>query len=140
MRPYPGFASLSSDYFNNTPNLDIEIKREQARLHGVSEARILQLLRSAYAQNYFYLIKKPEDQYQVILEAQDAARSDAQDLSLLYIKSDDGKKLVPLNTLVTWKESLGPQAVNHFNQFTSVTLFFNLKPGVAVGEATRFHQ
>jgi HAE1 family hydrophobic/amphiphilic exporter-1 len=138
LRPYPGFASLSSDYFNNTPNLDIEIKREEARLHGVSESRILQLLRSAYAQNYLYLIKKPEDQYQVILEAQDAARSDAQDLSLLYIKSDDGQRLVPLNTLVTWKQSLGPQAVNHINQFTSVTLFFNLRPGVAVGEATEF--
>ena len=136
LRPYPGFASLSSDHFNNTPNLDIEIKREQARLHGVSETRILQLLRSAYAQNYLYLIKKPEDQYQVILEAQDAARSEAQDLSLLYIKSDDGRNLVPLNTLMTWKQSLGPQAVNHLNQFTSVTLFFNLKPGVAVGEAT----
>ena len=138
LRPYPGFASLSSDYFSNTPNLDIELKREEARLHGVSEARILQLLRSAYAQNYLYLIKKPEDQYQVILEAEDAARSEAQNLSLLHIKSDDGKKLVPLNTLVTWKESLGPQAVNHLNQFTSVTLFFNLKQGVAVGEATDF--
>jgi hydrophobic/amphiphilic exporter-1 (mainly G- bacteria), HAE1 family len=138
LRPFPGFASLFSDYFNNTPNLDIEIKREQARLHGVSEARILQLLRSAYAQNYLYLIKKPEDQYQVILEAEDKARSEAQDLSLLHIKSDDGKNLVPLNTLVTWKESLGPQAVNHLNQFTSVTLFFNLKPGVAVGDATDF--
>ncbi len=138
LQAYPGFASLSSDFFNNTPNLDIEIRREQARLHGVSEARILQLLRSAYAQNYLYLIKKPEDQYQVILEAQDSARSEPQDLSLLHIKSDDGKKLVPLNTLVTWKESLGPQAVNHLNQFTSVTLFFNLKPGVAIGDATDF--
>jgi HAE1 family hydrophobic/amphiphilic exporter-1 len=39
---------------------------------------------------------------------------------------------------VTWKESLGPQAVNHLNQFTSVTLFFNLKPGVAIGDATDF--
>ncbi|MEX0805109.1 MAG: efflux RND transporter permease subunit [Candidatus Binatia bacterium] len=138
LRPYPGFASLSSDYFNHTPNLDIEIRREQARLHGVSEARILQLLRSAYAQNYLYLIKKPEDQYQVILEAEDAARSEPQDLSLLHIKSDDGRNLVPLNTLVTWKKSLGPQSVNHLNQFTSVTLFFNLKPSVAVGEATDF--
>jgi HAE1 family hydrophobic/amphiphilic exporter-1 len=45
---------------------------------------------------------------------------------------------VPLEALVTWKTSLGPQAVNHLNQFTSVTLFFNLKPGVAVGEAIDF--
>jgi HAE1 family hydrophobic/amphiphilic exporter-1 len=138
LQAYPGFATLSSDFFNNTPNLDIEIRRDQARTYGVSEARILALLRNAYSQNYLYLIKKPEDQYQVILEAEDSARSKPQDLSLLYIKSDDGKNLVPLNTLVTWKSSLGPQAVNHLNQFTSVTIFFNLKPGVAIGEATDF--
>ena len=138
LRDYPGFATLSSDFFSNTPNLDIDIRRDQARTYGVSEARILALLRSAYSQNYLYLIKKPEDQYQVILEVEDAARSKPDDLSLLYIKSDDGKNLVPLNALVTWKTSLGPQAVNHLNQFTSVTLFFNLKPGVAIGEATDF--
>ena len=135
---YPGFAALSSDYFSNTPNLDIEIRRDQAKMYGVSEARILALLRNAYSQNYLYLIKKPEDQYQVILEAEDSARSKPQDLSLLYVRSDDGNNLVPLNTLVTWKPSLGLQAVNHLNQFTSVTLSFNLKPGVAIGEATDF--
>lgn len=138
LKEYPGLATLSSDYFNNTPNLDIDIRRDQAKTYGVSEARILALLRNAYSQNYLYLIKKPEDQYQVILEVQDAGRSKPQDLSLLYIKSDDGKNLVPLSALVLWKPSLGPQAVNHLNQFTSVTLFFNLKPGVAIGEATAF--
>jgi len=138
LRAYPGFATLSSDYFNNTPNLDIDIRRDQAKIHGVSESRILALLRNAYSQNYLYLIKKPEDQYQVIVEAENAARSRPNDLSLLYVKSDDGKNLVPINALVTWKQSLGAQAVNHLNQFTSVTLFFNLKPGVAVGAATDF--
>ncbi|HEX5019695.1 MAG TPA: efflux RND transporter permease subunit, partial [Candidatus Binatia bacterium] len=138
MAEFPGFLTVSSDYFHNTPNLDIDIRREQAKLHGVSEARILSLLRNAYSQNYVYLIKKPEDQYQVILEAQDSARETAEDLTLLYIKSDDGKRLVPLDAVVTWKKSLGPQAVNHLNQFTSVTLFFNLKPGVAIGDATDF--
>src|SRR4029079_8369493 len=65
-------------------------------------------------------------------------RENANDLSLLYIKSDDGKRLVPLDSLVTWKSSIGPQAVNHLNQFTSVTISFNLKPGVAIGDATDF--
>ena len=135
---FPGFLTVSSDYYNNTPNLDIELRREQAKSYGVSEARILALLRNAYAQNYLYLIKKPTDQYQVILEAEDSARATPDDLALLYIRSDDGKRLVPLNALVTWKSSLGPQAINHLNQFTSVTLFFNLKPGVAIGDATDF--
>jgi HAE1 family hydrophobic/amphiphilic exporter-1 len=138
LRPYPGFLSVSSDFFSNTPNLNIEIRRDQAKTYGVSEARILTLLRNAYSQNYLYLIKKPEDQYQVILEMEDAARQNPEDLSLLYIKSDDGKQMVPLKELVTWKSTLGPQTVNHLNQFTSMTLFFNLKPGVALGDATAF--
>ncbi|MFY9618833.1 MAG: efflux RND transporter permease subunit [Pyrinomonadaceae bacterium] len=135
---YPGFLSVSSDFFNNTPNVDIEIRREQAKTYGVSEARILTLLRNAYSQNYVYLIKKPEDQYQVILEMEDSARQNPNDLGLLYIKSDDGQRLIPLNELVTWKSTLGPQTVNHLNQFTSMTLFFNLKPGVPLGDATNF--
>jgi HAE1 family hydrophobic/amphiphilic exporter-1 len=45
---------------------------------------------------------------------------------------------VPLSELVTWKTTLGPQAVHHLNQFTSITFFFNLKPGVALGDATNY--
>ena len=138
MMTYPGFLSVSSDYYHNTPNLNIELRRDQAKTYGVSEARILGLLRNAYSQNYTYLIKKPEDQYQVILEMEDSVREKPEDLSLLYIKSDDGRKLVPLSELVTWKPTLGPQVVNHLNQFTSMTLSFNLKPGVALGDATNF--
>jgi HAE1 family hydrophobic/amphiphilic exporter-1 len=140
MLQYPGFLTVSSDFFNDTPNLDIDIKRDQAKTYGVSESRILTLLRNAYSQNYLYLIKKPEDQYQVILEVEDEARANPEDLSKLYIKSDDGQHLIQLNQLVTWKHTLGPQAVNHLNQFTSVTLFFNLKPGVALGDATNYIQ
>ncbi|MCU1263938.1 MAG: cation/multidrug efflux pump [Acidobacteria bacterium] len=135
---YPGFLSVSSDYYSNTPNLDINLQRDQAKTYGVSEARILTLLRNAYSQNYLYLIKKPEDQYQVILEIADEARGKPEDLARLYIRSDDGQRLVPLGQLVTWKTTLGPQAVNHLNQFTAMTLFFNLKPGVALGDATNF--
>jgi HAE1 family hydrophobic/amphiphilic exporter-1 len=138
MRAYPGFATVTSDFFDHTPNLEINIRRDQARTYGVSEARILNLLRNAYSQNYLYLIKKPEDQYQVILEVKDTERAHASDLSLLYIRSDDGKNLVPLNALVDWTTSLGPQNVNHLNQFTAVTIYFNLKPDVAIGDATDY--
>jgi len=138
LREYPGFLTVSSDYYSNTPNLDIDIRRDQAKTYGVSETRILTLLRNAYSQNYLYLIKKPQDQYQVILEMEDAARANPENLSQLYIRSDNGQRLVPLDELVTWKSNLGPQAVHHLNQFTSMTLFFNLKPGVALGNATDF--
>ena len=138
LREFDGFSSVSSDYFASTPNLDVSIRRDQAKTYGVSETRIVALLRTAYAQNYQYLIKKPTDQYQVILEVADTQREAPDDLSLLYIRSDDGSRIVPMSSLVEWKQSLGPQAVNHLNQFPSVTIFFNLKPGRAIGDATDF--
>lgn len=138
MYQYPGFMFVNSDLFNHTPNLQIDILREQAKLYGVSESRILNLLHNAYSENYSYLIKQPTDQYQVILEVADNKRSDPQDLSKLYIKSDDGQRMVPLSALTSWHTIIGPQGVNHTNQFASVTLFFNLKPGSAIGPATQF--
>ena len=138
MGEYPGFLFVNSDLFNHTPNLQIDILRDQAKLYGVSETRILNLLHSAYSENYSYLIKKPTDQYQVILEVKDDERSAPDDLSRLYIKSDDGARMIPLSALTSWHTVVGPQAVNHINQFTSVTLFFNLKPGYTIGQATDF--
>ncbi len=59
----------------------------------------------------------------------DDQRSGPEDLSKLYIKSDDGQRMIPLSAVTSWHPVIGPQAVNHINQFTSVTMFFNLKPG-----------
>jgi hydrophobic/amphiphilic exporter-1 (mainly G- bacteria), HAE1 family len=140
MHEYPGFLFVNSDLYNHTPNLQVDILRDQAKLYGVSETRILTLLHDAYSQNYSYLIKKATDQYQVILEVADDQRSDPEDLSKLYIKSDDGQRMVPLNAVTSSHPVIGPQAVNHINQFTSVTMFFNLKPGYAIGPATQFVQ
>jgi HAE1 family hydrophobic/amphiphilic exporter-1 len=53
------------------PNLDIEIDRGRSGLYGVSTTQLENLLRAAYSQNYVYLIKQADDQYEVIVEADD---------------------------------------------------------------------
>jgi HAE1 family hydrophobic/amphiphilic exporter-1 len=139
LRGFDGFLGPpSSDYYAHTPSLEVEIDRNQASMYGISVSRIENLLKEAYSQNYLYLIKRPADQYQVILEVEDKDRTQPESLSKLYCRSDDGTKLVPLDAVVHWKPSLGMQAVNHINQFTSVTISFNLKPGVPIGIATDF--
>ena len=70
LREYDGFASPPrSDLFRNTPNLEINIDRDRAGLYGVSTTQLESLLRAAYSQNYVYLIKQADDQYQVIVES-----------------------------------------------------------------------
>ncbi|PYL14971.1 MAG: acriflavine resistance protein B [Verrucomicrobia bacterium] len=158
LREFKGFATVRSDYYNNTPNLTVDIDRERAATYGVSTSAVESLLRTAYSQNYVYLIKQPEDQYQVILEVQDNERAQPADLDNLYVRSNSGgttgasgaggggittttgtaANLVPLRAVTSTKQIVGPQAVNHLNQFTSVTINFNLLPNVAIGDATKF--
>ena len=129
---------MNNDLQTNTPNLEIEILREPAATYGVSAQRILSALRSAYSQNYVYLIKKQTDQYQVILEVDDSQRSMPENLELLYVRSDDGKTLVPLSAVARWKEIVGPQTIAHLNQFPAATISFNLKPDAVIGDAANF--
>jgi len=158
LKDFKGFASVRSDYYNSTPNLTVDIDRERAATYGVSTSAVQSLLRTAYSQNYVYLIKQPEDQYQVILEVKDSERAQPADLNNLYVRSNTGgnfsatgagggtittttgtaANLVPLRAITSTKQIVGPQAVNHFNQFTSVTINFNLLPEVAIGDATKF--
>ena len=137
---YPGFTNPPrSDLFRNTPNLDINIERGRAGLYGVSTTSIESLLRAAYSQNYVYLIKEADDQYQVIIEAANKDRTGPTDLRQIYVKPDNGtNKLIPLQSVTTTKEALGLQSVNHTNQFTSVTFGFDVKPGYALGDVINF--
>jgi hydrophobic/amphiphilic exporter-1 (mainly G- bacteria), HAE1 family len=142
LRNYPGFVGPPRpDLFRNTPNLNIEIDRDRASLYGVSTVQLQGLLRAAYSQNYVYLIKKADDQYQVILEVEDSERSSPEDLRELYVKSDgNNPKMIPIRTLTKSQIRIGLQSVNHTNQFTSVTFGFDTKPGVALGDVTDFIQ
>src|SRR5881296_3847646 len=158
LRQFKGFASVRSDYYHNTPNLRIDINRDRAATYGVSTSAIQSLMRNAYSQNYVYLIKEPDDQYQVILEVKDKERAHPGNLDDLYVRSSTSgnfsasgsgggtiatttgnmASLVPLRVVTSTKEVIGPQAVNHLNQFTSVTFNFNLLPNVAIGDATKY--
>ncbi len=137
MRALPGFASVSSDLQLHTPEAKINILREQASTYGVTASAIENVIRNAYSENYVYLIKRPSDQYQVIVEVENEYRDHVSDLSRLYINSTTGGAPIPLRAVATWDQTLGPQSVNHINRFTSVSLFFDLAPDKAIGIATQ---
>lgn len=138
LRANPDFRFVNSDLKLKTPSIEIDILREQASSYGISAQRVLTALRNAYAQNFVYLIKTQTDQYQVILEVEDEKRRRPEDLGLLYLRSDDGERLVPLKAVARWREVIGPQSVNHINQLPAVTIFFDLIPGAAIGDVAKF--
>jgi HAE1 family hydrophobic/amphiphilic exporter-1 len=137
-RTYSGFASVSTDYFGNTPTLELNLNDRQLQSYGLNNVNVELLLKNAFSQNYTYLIKTPVDQYQVIVEVEDKQRRDAADIGSLYFKPGAGDRIIPSATVVDQRQTTTLQAVNHLNQFPAVTLFFNLKPDASIGDATKF--
>ena len=129
----PVLIDVSSDLQMDNPELNINIDRNRALLLGVSPEQIEDTLYSAYGERDVSTIFGANDQYSVIIEFQPQFQTNAAALDLLHIRSSQGQ-LVPLSTVATLKEGLGPLSINHSGQLPSVTLSFNIKPGVALGQ------
>jgi len=71
-----------------------------------------------------------------VMELQQRYQTDPSVLSLLYVRSGSGA-LVPLNSVATLKPTVGPLAINHLSQLAAVTISFDLRPGVAIGDAIK---
>ncbi len=150
---------VQSDMYLDNLQLAVALNRESGATYGVTATNLAQMLQNAYSQNYAYLIKAPTQQYQVIVEAQPLYRRSPTDLDTLYLRPSTGllqpdvsvpgvvpprgdaakdNDLVPFNAVATTKPTLGPLQINHINGFPSVTIFFDLKPGVPIGPVTEF--
>lgn len=136
MRTLPQVTDVGTDLLANAPQLKVTINRDQAARFGISPQAIDDTLNDAFGQRqitqYFTQLKT----YFVILEILPELQRDLASINRLYVKSPLTGAAVPLNTLVDVDSSkVGPLSVSHQGQFPAVTLSFNLRPGVALGEA-----
>jgi HAE1 family hydrophobic/amphiphilic exporter-1 len=91
-------------------------------------------LYDAYGERQISTIYTDINEYWVIMEVEDQYQRDPSALSQLYVRSSNGG-LVPLATMATLTRSIGPMVVSHVGQLPSVTISFNLAPGVSLGTA-----
>ena len=134
LRELPGLQDVTSDLQIKNPQVNVEINRDKASALGVTALQVEDALASAYSSRQVSTIFTPNNEYQVILELEPQYQTDPSALSMLYIRSARGT-LVPLNSVATLTRSLGPLTVNHLGQLPAVTISFNLKPGVPLGDA-----
>ncbi|HOI14805.1 MAG TPA: efflux RND transporter permease subunit [Geobacteraceae bacterium] len=134
MRGLPQLQDVTSDLQMNNPRVRVEIDRDKSSALGLSAQKIEDALYYAYGSRQVSTIYAPNNQYQVILELEGRYRTSPSSLELLYIRST-ADQLVPLSTVTRITEDLGPLTVNHQGQLPAVTISFDLKPGVAIGDA-----
>ena len=129
----PGVRDVTSDLAITSPQVEVAIDRDKAGQLQVSANTIESAFYDAYGPHWVSTIYAAINEYEVLLELKPEYQADPRVLSLLYFKGSTGT-LVPLDTLAKLKTDVGPQAINHNGQLTAVTISFDLKPGVALGE------
>jgi len=130
----PGLTDVISDLQLQNPQLNVSINREKAAALNVSAQDIENALYDAYGPRWVSTIYAPTNQYRVMLDLAPEYQNRPDAISLLYIKSTGGQ-LVPLSTLARMSQDVSPQTIHHLGQLPAVTLSFNLKAGVSLGEA-----
>jgi hydrophobic/amphiphilic exporter-1 (mainly G- bacteria), HAE1 family len=134
LRELPMLQDVTSDLQIKNPQVNIEINRDKASALGVTAQQIEDALYTAYGSRQISTIFAPTNQYEVIMELDPQYQLDSSALSMLYIRSSKNQ-LVPLNSVANLTKGVGPLSVNHLGQIPAVTLSFNLKPGISLGEA-----
>jgi HAE1 family hydrophobic/amphiphilic exporter-1 len=134
MREIPGLQDVTSDLQIKNPQVNVKIERDKAKSVGITAQQIEDALFSAYGSRQISTIFTPTNTYQVIMEVEPRYQTDPEALSRLYVRSSSGV-LVPLSAVVTMAPGVGPLLVNHLGQLPSVTVSFNLQPGVSLGQA-----
>jgi len=134
LRGIPTLADVATDLQIKNPQVSVRIDRDRATSLGVTVQQIEQALYDAYGSRQVSTIYTPNNQYWVILELLPEYQRDPSALQLLYLRSQKGT-LIPLTSVASASNDVGPLSVNHSGQLPSVTLSFNLPPGVSLGTA-----
>jgi HAE1 family hydrophobic/amphiphilic exporter-1 len=134
MKAIPSVTDVASDQANAGPMLNVTVNREVASSFGILPSTIDNALDDAFGQRIVSTIFSPLNQYHVVLEVDPRFQYSPQALKDIYLNSSGGQQ-VPLSTLVNSTIKPAPIVINHQGMFPSVTISFNLQPGMALGNA-----
>jgi hydrophobe/amphiphile efflux-1 (HAE1) family protein len=136
LKTLPELSDVSTDLQGNAPQLTVHINRDAAARFGIQPQAIDDTLNDAFGQRQVGQYYTQTNSYFIVLEALPELQKSPAVLDQIYVKAAGTGQLVPLSALVdTDTRSTGPLSVSHQGQFPAVTLSFNLRPGVALGQA-----
>jgi len=130
----PTLKRVFSTYTANTPQIFLDIDRTKAEFLKVPVNRIFSTLQAQLGAAYVNDFNLHGRTYQVKVQAQAPYRQSIEDISKLYVRSNDGK-MVPMSSLATLSTVIGPQIVKRYNQYVSADFRGNAAPGFSSGQA-----
>jgi HAE1 family hydrophobic/amphiphilic exporter-1 len=131
----PEIQDPSTDLEMKSPRINLVMDRDRAAAVGLNASQIQNALYDGLGPKWSSTIYGATAQYRVLLELDPKYQTEADSLRKIAFKTPSGA-LVPLESVVSFKETVGPQSINHSGQLPSVSVSFGLRPGVSLGAAT----
>jgi len=135
MRALPELRDVNTDQQDKGLQAQLVIDRDTASRLGVAAQDIDNALYDAFGQRQVSTMYRPLNQYHVVMEVAPEFQQTTEALQNIYLRSSSGAP-IPLAAFTHFTPSNIPLGVNHQSQFPSVTISFNLAPGVSLGQAT----
>ena len=134
MAENPNLTNPDTDLKLDKPQLKIEVDRDRVAAVGTSVATVGRTLESMLGGRNVTRFKMGSEQYDVIVQVEDADRRTPGDLSNIFVRGGDGQ-MVQLSNLVNVRETVSAKELNHFNKLRSATISAGLAPGYPMGDA-----
>ena len=136
MRKLRLLTDVNTDQQNSGLQAMLTYDRATASRLGITPQMLDNSLYEAFGQAQVSTMYTAINQYHVVLEVEPKYWQSPVNLNDVYIRAAQGK-VVPLSAIAHYEPSTAPLAVNHQGQYPSVTISFNLAPGVALSDASR---
>ncbi len=136
VRKYPGVQNLQTDLRLNTPEVRVAINRDKLSDVGVGVDTVGRTLETMLGGRQVTRFKREGEQYDVIVQVAPLDRTTPADISDSYVRARDGS-MVQLSNLVSVKEGVAPQSLNHFNRLRAVKITGTLAPGYSIDEGLK---
>jgi HAE1 family hydrophobic/amphiphilic exporter-1 len=130
----PEVQDVSNDMEMKSPRVNMSIDRDKAAAFGINAADITDSLSNGFAQQWVSTIYGTQNQYRVLLELDPSYQERAESLKKMSFKTSQGN-VVPLESVMDFREDVGPLSVNHYGQLPAVNISFALQQGVSLGTA-----
>jgi multidrug efflux pump len=136
MRRLPGFTDVNSDQQNGGLEEVVNYDRTTAARLGLTPTLLDSSLYNAFGQAEVSVIYTQLNQYYVVLEVAPRYWQSPEGLNFIYPSSSSTNGVTPLRAVSTFRAGTTPLQVNHTGVFPSVTVSFNLAPGLSLSDAT----
>ncbi|MGL4716887.1 MAG: efflux RND transporter permease subunit [Aeromonas sp.] len=130
----PEFASVTSTYRANVPQVYLDLDREKAKALGLPINAVFDTMQATFGQVYINDFNQFGRTYRVQLQSEADYRAKKSDISNVYVRSDKGE-MIPLSSLVTVRNATGPELVERFNVFPAAKIMAQPAAGYSSGQA-----